>query len=87
MTMYLTYSDGTEADCAPSYDIATADRDDPEVWSVVENLGTADRDEALRIVRSRGYTPVSVAGGWYGDDRDDSYRLDPAVEEPEGTTN
>lgn len=86
VTRYLTFSDGSEiGEDKPEYCISydsISDRfnDDDEVWVVEELLGTGDRDRALEIVRSRGYDTEKISGGYYGDERDDSYKLIPKGE-------
>jgi hypothetical protein len=81
---YLTYSDGSESGGQPEYGIAYENgRDGTWVWD--QSLGTADPDTALRMVADLGYVAVKVPGGWYGDSRDDSYRLEPAGRLPDGS--
>lgn len=78
---YLTYSDGsgfsdpTKAQYGISSGPDNPGEPEPD-WTWEEGLDTTDPAEALRIVTERGFVPRRVPGGWYGDDRDDSYLLD-----------
>lgn len=82
---FLTFSDGSEVgpEEPSEYGIASESpsrfEDHGVEWVWIEGLGTADQAEALALVAARGYTATKIPGGWYGDDRDDSYRLDQAV--------
>lgn len=74
---YVTYSDGSESGGGEAWGIACAAHDAPDEWIWVETLDlrTATATEALAEVHARGWTAERVPGGWYGDERDRSYRL------------
>ena len=84
MTLFLTYSDGSEVNDSTAAQYGLASGDEDELWTWDEGLNVSSRDEALPIVEKRGYVATNIDGGWYGDSRDDSYILTAAAEAVSG---